>query len=238
MDTMIYTALTRQSGLKTEMDIIANNLANASTTGFRAEGLVFSEYISQQSRTRGSVSMTDIGARIIDSSQGALRQTNATFDIAIEGDGYFQLAGPDGAMLSRAGAFSRNENGELASPHGWPLLDEGGAPIFVPPNAKDIAVASDGTLSVDSAPISVIGLVQPVNPERMERIGNTAFRPNGDVEPAVDATLHQGFLETSNVNPLAEVARMIEVQRRYEAAKSFVDREHDRIKSVIDTLGR
>ncbi len=235
---MIYTALSRQSGLKSELDIIANNLANASTTGFRAESLVFSEYVSQQSRTRDSVSMTDIGARIIDSSQGALRQTGGTLDIAIEGEGYFQLAGAEGVLLTRAGSFASNENGELVSLEGRQVLDEGGAPIFIPPNARDISVASDGTLSADGAPLSVVGVVAPINATAMARVGATAFAPNGPVEIVEGATLHQGFLETSNVNPLEEVARMIEVQRRYESVKSFADREHDRIKSVIDTLGR
>lgn len=238
MSNTIYTGLSRQAGLKTEFDIIANNIANANTTGFRSESLLFSEFIRSGHSDTGSISMTDAGARHIDLSQAALRRTGGDFDLAIEGPGFFQLEGAGGPLLTRAGAFARNEAGEIVTPDGRRLLDAGGAPIFVPPNARDVGVAPDGTLSADGVPVAVIGLVQPGDPTDLTRVGQTAFAVAGDLAPAENSTLQQGFVETSNVNPMAEVARMIEVQRRYEAAKSFVDREHDRIKTVIETLGR
>ncbi|MEM9393529.1 MAG: flagellar hook-basal body complex protein [Pseudomonadota bacterium] len=238
MDLAIYSALSRATALKSELSVIANNIANISTTGFRKEGLTFSEYISRQDRNAHSISMTDAGARFIDATQGVLNKTGGALDFAIEGDGYFHLQGPDGNLLSRAGSFSRSPEGEIVTPEGYQLLDEGGAPILLPLDATEITLASDGSLTADGAPIAAVGLVRPLDAKGMERMGENAFTSVGTIEPADGATVHQGFLESSNVNPLEEVARMIEVQRRYEAAKSFADREHQRITSVLETLGR
>ncbi|ABV94984.1 flagellar basal-body rod protein FlgF [Dinoroseobacter shibae DFL 12 = DSM 16493] len=238
MDATQYTALSRQNALKREMTVIANNIANISTTGYRAEGLVFSEYVQATGHGQASISMTDSGAKITNYSQGMLRQTGGSFDMAIEGDGFFQVAAPEGVRLTRAGAFEPDANGLLVTPDGYQLLDAGGAPVFIPPDARSIAVAADGTLSADGRPLTNIGLVVPEDPLLMERAPGASFIPNGGVLPAENASVHQGFIEGSNVNPIVEVARMIEVQRRYESAKSFIDKEDDRIKTVIQTLGR
>lgn len=238
MDATAYTALSRQNALKREMTVIANNIANMATTGYRAEGLVFSEYVQTTGHGQPSISMTDTGAKNTDFSQGLLRETGGSFDMAIEGDGFFQVEGPEGLRLTRAGAFEPDANGLLITPDGYPLLDAGGAPVFIPPDARSIAVAADGTLSADGRPLTNIGLVVPVDPTLMERAVGASFIPNGEVIPAENASVHQGFVEGSNVNPIVEVARMIEVQRRYESAKSFLEKEDDRIKTVIQTLGR
>jgi flagellar basal-body rod protein FlgF len=238
MDSTQYTALSRQNGLKREMAVIANNIANMATTGYRGEGLVFSEYVQTTGFGQPSISMTDTGAKTTNFAQGLLRETGGTFDIAIEGDGFFQILAPEGVRLTRAGAFEPNAAGDLVTPDGYPLLDAGGAPVFIPPDARSIALAADGTLSADGQPLANIGLVLPVEPTLMERAEGASFIANGDVEPALEASLHQGFIEGSNVNPIVEVARMIEVQRRYESAKSFLEKEDDRVKKVIDTLGR
>ncbi|WP_424966442.1 MULTISPECIES: flagellar hook-basal body complex protein [unclassified Dinoroseobacter] len=238
MDSTQYTTLARQSGLKREMAIIANNIANISTTGYRGEGLVFSEFVQTTGLGQPSISMTDTGAKNTNFSQGVLRETGGTFDMAIEGEGFFQIAAPEGVRLTRAGAFEPNANGELVTPDGYALLDAGGAPVFIPPDARSIALAADGTLSADGRPLTNIGMVVPVEPELMERAKGVSFIPNGEVAPAENATVHQGFVEGSNVNPIVEVARMIEVQRRYESAKSFLEKEDDRVKTVIQTLGR
>lgn len=238
MDVTQYTALSRQSGLKREMAVIANNIANMATTGYRGEGLIFSEFVQTTGFGQPSVSMTDTGAKNTDFSQGLLRETGGSFDMAIEGNGFFQILAPEGVRLTRAGAFEPNAAGELVTPEGYPLLDAGGAPVFIPPDARSIALAPDGTLSADGQPLTDIGLVVPLEPALMERATGASFIPNGEVAPAEDATVHQGFVEGSNVNPIIEVARMIEVQRRYESAKSFLEKEDDRVKKVIDTLGR
>ncbi|MDJ0995608.1 MAG: flagellar hook-basal body complex protein, partial [Dinoroseobacter sp.] len=108
MDQAIYTSLSRATTLKTELSLIANNIANLSTTGYRQESLIFSEYISGLTSNNTSVSMTDSGARVIRDVQGSLSKTDGTLDFAIDGKGFFQLESPSGLLISRAGHFSLN----------------------------------------------------------------------------------------------------------------------------------
>ena len=113
MDNAGYTALSRQSGLLREMQAVANNIANLSTTGFRREGLVFSEVIHAMENGAASLSMTRANTRDTRLDQGSLSQTNGTFDLAIEGDGFFLIETPSGNALSRAGAFTPTRTANL-----------------------------------------------------------------------------------------------------------------------------
>lgn len=235
MDNAGYTTLTRMTGLLREMDTVANNLANMSTTGFRREELVFAEFIRDTGPGEASLSMGYATGRVSDQSQGALTRTNGTFDFAIEGPGFFLIETAAGQQLTRAGVFTPNELGELVNPDGNRLLDEGGAPVFIPPDAASIGVAADGTLSADGEPLGRIGLYLPVDPLDMTRAEGVAFATPGGVEP-VDGRILQGFVEESNVNPVTEVARMIEVQRAYELGQGLLDKEDERIRSAIRTL--
>jgi flagellar basal-body rod protein FlgF len=236
MDAATYTTLTRQSGLMREMQVVAHNIANISTTGFRREGVVFSEHVK---RMEGgpSLSMANGNARHMDLRQAGLSQTGAAFDFAIQGDGFFLLETPDGQALTRAGSFTPNAEGELVNNDGLRLLDLGGAPIFVPPDAGPVALSADGTLSANGLPLAQIGLWQPTDPLKMTHQGGTVFASDG-VEPAAEATILQGFLEESNVNPISEIARMIAVQRAYEMGQGFLEKEDERMRGVIQTLGR
>ncbi len=237
MDTTAYTALSRQMGLRRELDVIANNVANANTNGFRREDLVFSEFVKSAGAQAPSHSMVAADAHRIVLDQAGIEITGGTFDFAIEGTGFFQIERDGNTYLSRAGHFMPDQDGLLVNGDGYRLLDAGGAPIFVPPGTQ-IALANDGTLSADGRPVALIGLMQPVDELDLERAGGNLFAANGELEPVDGAHLVQGALEESNVNPIAEIARLIEVQRRYESTKGFLDREDQRIKSVIQTLGR
>jgi flagellar basal-body rod protein FlgF len=236
MDAASYTALTRQSGLMREMQVVANNIANISTTGFRREGVVFEEYITG-GKDGPSLSMATGDARVIDLSQAGLSQTGGAFDFAIQGEGFFQVETPDGPRLTRAGSFTPSPTGELVTNDGFRLLDEGGAPVFIPTTAGQIAVAQDGTLSANGAPLAKIGLWQAGDPLTLKHQAGTLFSANAAV-PAEGAKVMQGYLEDSNVNPVQEIARMIEVQRAYELGQSFMDQEDKRMRGVVDTLGR
>ena len=123
------------------------------------------------------------------------------------------------------------------TPDGYRLLDAGGAPVFVPPQTRGVAVAEDGTLSADGQPVAQIGLWQPADPLSLRHQSGTLFSA-GEVEPAEGARILQGMLEDSNVEPVSEIARMIEVQRAYELGQKFLDAEDERVRGVITTLGR
>jgi len=238
MDNAGYTTLTRQSGLLREMQTVANNLANLSTTGFRKEGVIFAEHIKALEDEHDSLSMASANVRVTVQQQGTLTKTNGTFDFAIEGEGFFMIETPDGERFTRAGSFTPNQEGELVTPDGYRLLDGGGSPIFIPPSAISIAVSSDGTLSADGKPQTQIGLYMPADPIDLTRQSGVSFRVDGEVIPAEGSAIVQGFVEDSNVNPVIEITRMIEVQRSYELGQSFMDKEDERIRGVLETLGR
>lgn len=236
MDAAGYVTLTRQSGLMREMQLIANNIANASTAGFRREGVVFSEYVRRLDDAP-SLSMAHASARHVDLTPGETEMTGATFDFAIEGNGFFLVETPQGNRLTRAGMFSASSEGLLVSPDGHRLLDQGGAPVFVPPDVDQVMLSSDGTLSAGGEPIAQIGLWQPAADGDLQHEGGTLFRTTQGEVLLDDGRMVQGRIEASNVNPMSELARMVEVQRAYEAGQSFLDREDDRLRTVIQVLG-
>lgn len=236
MDSAGYITLSRQSGLMRELGTVANNIANLSTIGFRREGLVFSEHVRRTGDDE-SISMAHASGRLIDLSQGALTRTGGMFDLAIEGDGFFLVDAGGAQRLTRAGSFTPLASGELATPDGDRLLDEGGAPVTVPPGTASVSIGADGTLAADGQPVARIGLWLPGDPASLRHEAGTLFSVDTPV-PAEGATLLQGYLEESNVNPVTELARMIEVQRAYDLGQSLLDREDQRQKLAIDTLGR
>ena len=211
MENASYATLTRMSGLLREIDTVANNIANMSTTGFRREGLVFAEFIRDTGPGQASLSMGYANARASDLTQGALTRTNGTFDLAIEGPGFFLVDTPGGERLTRAGAFTPNEVGDIVTPDGHRLLDEGGAPVFVPPDAASVfdsrgrhaqrrrpAARAEGE-SASNLP------ADPLDLARCRRCGlRGAWRRRAHRGP--DAP---GFIEESNVNAVTEIARMM-----------------------------
>lgn len=238
MDNAGYIALNRQAGLLKELETVAQNIANVSTNGYRREGVVFSEYIFDAGSDEPSLSVANASGRQTDLSQGALQQTNGTFDFAIEGSGFFLVNTPDGDRLTRAGAFTPSPEGILVAPDGATLLDAGGAPIFVPAGVADIAMGADGTISADGAPLAQLGLWQPGDATQMTRAEGVRFTTGGQPIPAENGRILQGYREQSNVSAVTELAHMIEVQRAYELGSTFLDREDERVRAAIRTMGQ
>ena len=238
MSNIGYTTLSRQSGLLREMETVANNIANISTNGYRRQGLVFSEYVQAMGPGVPSLSMGHANVRRIDLAQGALSQTNGTFDFAIEGEGFFLVETADGQQLTRAGSFTPNAEGDLVAADGARLLDGGGAPIFIPPNAQSISLAADGTLSADGTPLNQIGLYSVEDPTDLQRRNAARYSTDQELLPVENSVILQGFLESSNVDPVSEIARMIQVQRAYELGQKFLEKEDERVRSIMQTLGK
>jgi flagellar basal-body rod protein FlgF len=237
MDATVYTTLSRQSGLMRELQVVAQNIANASTTGYRREGTVFAEHVAALG-TAPSLSMAHATGRLIDPSQGALTRTGGALDMAVMGEGYFQVSTPDGLRLTRNGAFTLAPDGTLVTQDGHPLLDEAGASIVLPPDAGNVRLAEDGTLSLGDAPLGRVGVVMPEKPETLRRDAATLLAFDGSTAPVEGPKVLQGQIEEANVNAVSEISRMIEVQRAYEAGQTLLDREDDRIRTVIRTLAR
>ncbi|MEM9015085.1 MAG: flagellar hook-basal body complex protein [Pseudomonadota bacterium] len=237
MNNASYAVLSRQAGLAREMTSIANNIANASTTGFRSETHLFSEYIRKLGAGDLSVSQSNTAGRFFNAAPGALVKTDGPLDFAIEGEGYFLIETPGGERLTRAGDFLFNRQGELSTTEGFRVLSDGGAPIATPIDTNNIVLAIDGTLSADGAPIAKLAIVD-ADPTTLTREGASLFRYTEDVTPLETSRLRQGYLESANVNSVAELGRMIEVQRAYELNQQLLRDEDDRITRTIESIQR
>lgn len=236
MDTA-YVTLSRQSGLLNEMRLVANNIANANTTGYRQQGLVFSEFV-RDLPGGPSLSLSRAQVRSTSLQQGVLTETGGTFDFAIEGDGFFMIETPAGNRLTRAGSFSPSAEGDLVTMDGHRVMDISGAPVFIPPDAAGIDVGSDGTLSVNDQFLGQIGVYSVADPENLVREGSAHFRIGGQVDPVEEPVVLHRFLEGSNVNAIGQVTRMIEIQRAYELGQSFLDAEDERVRGALKALMR
>lgn len=240
MDNAIYTMLTRQSGLMKEFSSVANNVANMGTTGFKAEHGVFSEYISRLEAGSGptaqdtSLSMGRLAAHATDFSDGGLKPTGGELDMAITGEGFFQVQTGAGTRLTRAGSFMLNAERILVDPLGNAVLGTGGGEIAIPQEASNIQVGRDGTISSDGIEYGRVG-VFTAPADSLSRDGNNLWQAP-TVTVVEEPNIASGFLEQSNVNPVLEMARMIEVQRHYDAGQSLMDQEDERIRSVARTI--
>lgn len=235
METSGYVTLTRQSGLMREMEIIAHNMANAATTGFRQQGIVFSEYIEAVGQG-DSLSMAAARVKSTSMSQGILTQTGNPLDLAIEGNGFFQLETQNGIRLTRAGAFNVNSVGDIVTAEGHRVLDIGGAPINVPPGEADVTVAADGTVSLGEQLLGQLGVVEPEAGADLKREAGVLFQTDAALIPAANGLVLQGHLEGSNVDAISQLTRLIEVQRAYEMGQKLLDMGDERSKSALQTL--
>ncbi|MBB4659629.1 flagellar hook-basal body complex protein [Parvularcula dongshanensis] len=226
-------SLARQSGLMKALSVTANNIANASTPGFKAEGTVFAEHVTRTGRTP-SMSMGHLVAHDTDFTPGGLDGTGGTFDLAIDGEGFFKVQTPAGPRLTRAGAFTLDVDGLVVDPNGFPLVDGGGSPIEVPPEAKDVAIARDGTMSIDGEAYADIGVFRPRG-EPVRAGSNHWQAPNGD-DLIEEPQVLQGFLERSNVSAVEAFAEMIATQRLFDAGQTLSQQEHDRLSALIAAI--
>jgi len=235
MPNSVYTALTRQQGLAHELQVVANNLANASTTGYKSDRAIFAEFLVDTGTSADeSISMGRLAGHSFQMEQGGLNFTGGPLDLAIQGDGFFQVDAPQGQRLTRAGHFLISPDGVLIDNQGNAVLSTGGNPIILPADAGDIKIGSDGSISANGQLLDQISIVVPQGP--LQRDSNTYFSTAAQTELAQGANVVQGALEQSNVLPVLEMARMIEVQRAYEAGQAMMDREDERIGQLINSL--
>lgn len=224
-----------------ELSVIANNMANANTIGFKREGAIFTEFINAANGDipdkgpRHSMSMGRLGAHFSHFSYGELRRTGGELDVAIDGEGFFTVEAPGGERLTRAGHFLTNQEGTLVTPDGMPVLDQAGGQIQIPQEVNRLAIGGDGTISADGIELAKLGIVNAA-PETMSRDGGNLWIAREGTEVLEEPRVLQGFTEDSNVQPVAEIARMIEVQRYYDAGQKLLEMEDERIRQVITTI--
>lgn len=237
MDNAGYIGLSRSAGLSRELTTIANNIANISTNGFRREGAVFAEHLKALENGDPSLSIATMTRRFVDLSQGDVTTTNNQLDFAIDGEGFFVVETPNGQRLTRDGAFSLNAESELVTSSGARVLDDSGGAIAIPPGSGAINAGNDGTIFAGGQAIGRISVVT-ADPAFLTRAGDNLFHAENGFVTAENPSVRQNALEGSNVNPVTELARLIEVQRTYESSKNLMQQENDRIMRTVQTLGQ
>ena len=242
MENTSLIALSRQGTLRRQLNIIANNLANMNTTGFKAKKMMFIEHLARSGGGGGiagqSISFVRDIATMRDTTAGTLKQTGNPLDIAIRGPGYFVVETEDGERYTRNGHFRLDEAGKLVTEGGHPVLSDSGQPFFFNPEDSEIRVAPDGTVSTDNGELGRIRVVRFENDQELrETTGGllTSESPPQDVETPDVA---QNMLENSNVQPIMEIARMIAVERAYSDVKRFIAREDERIRTMMRELNK
>lgn len=223
------------------LEVIADNLANANTPGYKAERVQFSDWLSRQSGGAtppgGSpIAFTQDRATWREQEAGTITHTGNPLDMAVTGTGYFTVNTPHGPRLTRDGRFSLLPSGTIADTDGNPLLDNNGQPIQLAPTDTQITIAGDGTLSSENGQIAQIGIVQPTNPMLLSAEGGTQFRSGSTTVPVAAPALEQGAVEESNVQPVLEVTRMMDDERQFQFMTQFVQAESDRQTSAIDKI--
>ena len=241
MENAQLIGLSRQIGLQRQMDVVANNMANLNTSGFKAENLLFEEYKMPVARDRDfffpdqPLSYTDDWATVHDMTTGSMLETGNPLDIALQGEGFLVVQTPSGEQYSRAGSFAVGENGTLQDMSGNPVLGTGG-PIQFDPSETDIAISPDGTISSSAGLKGMLRVVEFENPQDVQRFGNNLWS-GGNPVPATATRVVQGSIEKSNVSGIAEMSEMIRVQRAYESIASLMQKQDEQRRTAIQKLG-
>ncbi len=247
MQDALLIGLSRQTALERQLDVVANNIANLNTTGYKSDGALFEQYIPPSdgaASTNGSQtgSVAD-RATWIDMSQGALDRTGNPLDVAIQGKGFLVVQTANGERYTRNGALQVNASGELVTGEGDAVLGENG-PITFQPGDHGITVSKDGTISAQSGTNTAdsvrgkLRLVSFTNAGQLQKDGSGYFAPADGVSPDPDtqSKIEQGAIEKSNVNPVLEMTRMIEVTRSYTQLAAMLSQQTDVQSTAIDKL--
>ncbi|UJW87669.1 flagellar basal-body rod protein FlgF [Devosia sp. SL43] len=241
MENAQLISLSRQMALQRQMDVVANNMANINTTGFKAENILFEEYVMPVARDQDfprmdqPLSYVQDWATIHDLSGGAMVQTGSPLDVGLNGDGFFAVETPAGERWTKAGSFQISANGTLVDAGGNPVLGQGG-PIQFGPEETDILIASDGSISSSAGAKGSLRLVEFANPQELTREGNNLWAGGTPIAPTNTRAM-QGFVEKSNVSGVSEMAEMIRVQRAYESIANLTSKQDELRRTAIQRLG-
>jgi flagellar basal-body rod protein FlgF len=246
MENPSYLALAHQSALRRQMETVANNLANANTTGFRAEKLLFAQYLTPKAGNPGiggdgaqKMAFVEGIGTFRDTRPGQAVKTEAPLDMMINGNAYFVVDTPVGQRFTRDGNFRLDNTGRIVNAEGFALLDQNNQPIRLNPNETNIEVTKQGEVIGGTARVGRIRLVTFADEQALTRLGGGLYASTQDPVPADPrAEIHQGMLEGSNVVSVNELTQMLDIVRRYESAQRILDSEHDRSLKAIQRLAR
>ena len=241
MDNTSNIALSRLAAQQRAMDVVATNLSNVSTPGYRAERMVFADWLMRE--PAGAVApgdrtlaFTQVRATYRERTAGSISHTGNPLDLALGGEGFFTVQTPNGTRLTRAGRFTLQNDGTIADEAGNPLMDVNAQPIKVSAADTTLTVKADGTLSSQNGTLGQIAVVTPNDPNRITAEGGRLFRADVPTTPVQKPKVLQGAVEDSNVQPMAEITRMIATERDFQFVTQFVEAEGQRRQTAIDKL--
>jgi flagellar basal-body rod protein FlgF len=236
MENSIYVGLSRQVALARQMDIVSNNIANMSTPGYRSHNMVFAEHIEKLKGNPDPLSMVNDYGMYQNTESGPLKNTGNPLDVAIAGKGYFTIETAEGPMYTRAGNFQVDLNGQLVDTRGRTVAANGGGGVLIPAGAKHIEIAENGTVFTDQGEAGTLAIVEFENVQYLEPQGNGLYATEAPALPAENSLVRQGMLEGSNVNPILEMTRMIDVSRNYTSNMKLIHNEHERQRTMVQRL--
>lgn len=250
MQNALLIGLSRQVAFSRELDVVANNIANINTPGFKGNGAMFEEFIGKTAR-EGKLSARDAKVSFVrdratwmDMTQGSMERTGNPLDVAVDGKGFIAVQTPAGERFTRNGAFQLNAAGQLVTSEGFQVLGESG-PITMQPKDRDIRISADGTISARNganvnteAQRGKLRLTTFDNPGLLQKEGSSTFAAPANVTPTADTASRfvQGSIEKSNVNSVLEMTRMIDVTRNYTQIANILSQQSDLQKSAIEKL--
>jgi flagellar basal-body rod protein FlgG len=262
----LYTAVSGSMAQNLRLETVANNLANVNTPGFKKDGQAFREYITANEKPPAVIQVPKVPASIesfydmqggdksyvesigsySDFSQGGLKATGNSLDLAIDGAGFFEIATPSGVRFSRNGAFSIDGQGQLVTKEGWPVLkkaEPGVAPdqrVMKIPIGSSFSISDEGELSVEGEVLGNVSLIELSDRQALHKEGASLYSIKPNMNPQITnvarPNLKQGFLETSNVNIVQEMTDMISATRLFESTQKAIqayDSMADKLVNVV-----
>ena len=243
MDSAMIVGLSRQMTLRRALDVTANNIANANTSGFKAENLLFEEYLHKMDdappKLRNLSLVLDSGV-MRDMSQGPIEITDAPLDVALDGEGFFQIETENGLRYTRNGHFTINDQGQLTTRGGDAVLDEDSRPITL--NAEDgaVTISSDGAITTKSGEVARIGVFQFEQLGALKKVEGGLFEAEEFTQPerVEQPNMLQGAIEASNVKTIVQMTKMIDIMRSYQSATRLISATEDLTQRMIRVLGQ
>lgn len=237
MQSNIYVGLSAQLALQRRLDTVANNVANASTAGFRAEEMSFEELVSKSGQT--AVSFVSQGRSHLSTEGGELTQTDNPLDIAVKGDAWLGIQTPTGTAYTRDGRMQMRDDGVLTNLAGDPYLDAGGTPIQLNPQGGPITINKAGTIEQDGNNLGAFGLYVMPQGANLTRAQGASVVSDQPPVPEIDflrTGVVQGYVEKSNVNPILEMTHLTTLQRSFDAVSNVLRETESSLQDSLKTL--
>lgn len=237
MDNSIYVTLSRQLALFRDMDVTANNIANANTTGYSAEHLIFNSYVTKDVNQgdRNPMAFANDIATYRNTETGTMKVTGNDLDVAIQGDGYFMVETPLGQRYTRAGNFQLNGEGTITTAEGYPVLDTAGQHIILPENTTSVTIGEGGNIKVNGEDFANFSIVQFDNAQLLERLNGRLFKSAISGQPAQNARVMQGMLENANTQPVVELTHMMSLSHAVTDTAQFIAIIYDMERKASNT---